>query len=732
MFFAAWWGLGCASSPSSTPPSVVLVTLDTTRADHLGAYGYERAYTPVLDALAAKGVRFEAAYTTVPLTTPAHASILTGLYPARHGIHTNGDATLPEEAETLAERLSDRGYRTAASVGAFVTTRMWNLDQGFDVYFDAVGRASGVRWSLERPANRVTDDLLGWLDAVPSAPFFMWAHYYDPHEPHHAREPWPAGVVDAYDAEIAEVDHAVGRLIEQARAVDENVLIVVVGDHGEALDGEHGEHTHGLYVFEPTARVPFIIAGPQPLGRVEDETVSVVDVVPTTLAWLGLPVPSGLDGVDLSAARNGPLPERAPVVVESRTAAMRFGWHPEVAVVDERDKLFATPSPRLYDLALDPRESHDRLKDGPDRARDRRVAELSVIADEVLSLPPIGAGEQVAGDAAVEAQLAALGYLSGHADTVSDVDAKDRGSVIAKLQQARVLDEEGRLGEARAAYESVLLQEPTIAEARLGLASVLRGLGRPDAALLVLSDALAVQPGSTVLRANRARIALSLGRVAEAEADARRILEQVPEDEGARRLLLEALAVTSPTRAFEQIATWRASGGDGTFLDAAQGQLELAAGNLDVAERLLISASRAPMPPPGAHLGLASIATARGDLALAGWHLSEEVARFPDDRTARRTFGDFLMAERDWEAAAAEYGRLVVQSGDDHDARRAWAQAVFNAGRPERAGEILKPALAVEDPQLVALHANILAATGQHDEALRVFARAQALSRRDR
>ncbi|MEO0604557.1 MAG: tetratricopeptide repeat protein, partial [Myxococcota bacterium] len=266
----------------------------------------------------------------------------------------------------------------------------------------------------------------------------------------------------------------------------------------------------------------------------------------------------------------------------------------------------------------------------------------------------------------------------------------------------------------------------------MGLSSVLRSLGEPEAALLVLTDALAIQPESTVLRSNRARLALSMGRLAEAEADARTLIEQVPEDETARRILLDALAASHPGRAFAQLAEWRVNGVDPVFLDAFQGLLELRAQRTDVAADLLQRAAASPLPPQGTHLGLASVATARGQIPLAGWHLSEEVARFPDDRTARRTLADYLMAQQEWDAAATHYRRLVGQAGADRDARRAWAQAALNAGRAGRAREILEPALASEDPHVLALQANVLAALGRMGEARTVFAKAEARIRRTR
>ncbi|MBX2802390.1 MAG: sulfatase-like hydrolase/transferase [Myxococcales bacterium] len=718
--------LGCGRV-EPPPPSLVLLTLDTTRADRLGAYGYMGAHTPNLDALALEGVRFESAYTVVPLTTPSHASMLTGLYPSRHGIRTNGDATLPEEARTLAEVLSIHGYQTVASVGAFVTTRMWNLDQGFDDYFDAVGQPGQRRWSLERPADEVVDDALGWLRTrQPDRPFFLWAHFYDPHEPYVVPPPWPDGVEGAYDAEIAFMDEQIGRLraaVQELR-LPGGVSWMVVGDHGEALLGEHGEVGHGLLLFEPTVRVPFLMRGPEPVHSplVEDEAVSVVDVMPTALGILGIEVPEGIDGADLSTALLDELPEREPVVMESLTPQRRFGWHPEIAVVDEGVKLMDTPSPRLFDLVADPGERDNRVDADP-----QTVARLRAVAQAVQSAAPVGSGDDVDG---VAAQLQALGYVVGDATgTDATVDVKDRLSVVADLAKARVRLESDP-ADGVAAFRAILEVAPGLGEARSGLAHALQAAGKPKEALAVLDEAVEQQPDAMITRLSRGQLLLALGRRDEAEADARHVLEHVPEDQGARQLLIEALTMAHPPVALEQLGTWREQDPDDAFVIGTTGLLLLAMGRDDEAEPLLRKAADADIPPAGVHRAMATVEELAGRSELVAWHLAQEVALYPSDLGALRALADHRMSGSDWSGAALAYEALVTRQPAAVDARRAWAQAVFNEGSWERAAEILAPAISSDDPHVLTLHANLLAKAGEQEQAEAVFARAQRLARK--
>ena len=379
----------------ATGPSLVIVTLDTTRADHMGAYGYEKAKTPVFDSLASQGVRFERAYATTPLTTPSHASMFTGLYPPRHGIRNNGDAILADSFQTLAETLQAQGYQTAASVSAFVTTRVWNLDQGFDVYFDQVHQAApGARWGQERPAGEVVDDLVKWLDEGrdPKGAFVLWAHFYDAHHPYKPPEGFTEGFDMPYDGEIAYVDSQLGRLKQKvdAAAGPEGANWIVLADHGEAFDKQHGEVTHGLFVFDPTMRVPFVLRPAQPLAApvvMKEPTVGGVDLTPTALGMLGLPVPEGLDGVDLwgwaaSGRSRSPSQGTAPSLAPPSKAAGRRLGHavaPSTRSRGVRRALETHPSPPVAPPALQatadsPARAGDPLADLPSDASTPSVA----------------------------------------------------------------------------------------------------------------------------------------------------------------------------------------------------------------------------------------------------------------------------------------------------------------------------------------------------------------------
>ncbi len=714
------------SVPLDTRPSLVLVTLDTTRADRIGAYGHPHAHTPNLDQLATEGVRFEHAYTTVPLTTPAHASMLSGMYPPSHGIRTNGDASLPTEALTVAEVLVAEGWRTGASVAAFVTTALWGLDQGFGTYLDDVRAPGSERWSEERRADAVVDDALAWLDDG-SGPFFLWVHLYDAHDPYAPPSPWRERFAERpYDGEIAFADEQIGRLrgaVEQAAGAG-GAAWVVVGDHGEALDEGHGEQRHGIFLYDDTARVPLIVVPATPLEspRVEGEVVSVVDVWPTAMSLLGLVPPAITDGVDLTPSLEGPLPTRAPVYIESETPRTRFGWHAEVAVVDEGWKLLDTPKVHLFDLSADPLESTNVA-----HQHAARVAALQSLSAEVRGRAAMGTGLAPMG---VDAQLQALGYITEQAGSDDPtVDIKDRQGVLRLLARASALAAANHPG-AEAIFRQLLEHEPGLGEARLGLVRLLERLGRTADAAAELERAVELSPESTTLRLNLGRVRLGQRDPAGALLQADTVLAQVPRERGARQLRARALADAGDLqRALAQVQTWGREAPDDSGWLLLQGEFLARLGRMADAEVQLRRAADAPVPAPGAHRALANgIAWTQPLTAID--LLLDEIALYPDDHLAHRQLGDLRMELSDWVGAVSAYSEAALRAPTAPHSRRAWAQALFNTGDVVRAAEVLAPLLPSEDPHVLTLHANILAANGDQAEAEETFARAKALWQR--
>lgn len=299
---------GCGSPAPPPAPDVLLITLDTTRADALGAYGASPSPTPRLDALAAEAVRFAEAQSVTPLTLPAHASIHTGLYPDRHGVRSNDGFRLGEAHDTLAERFTAAGYTTAGFVAAAVLDDAFGLAQGFAHYGDAREASSSPREVAARPGQAVADELATWLVRAGEAPVFAWAHFYDPHLPLDPPEPHASAWEDAYLAEVAAMDAAVGQVLDAFALLrgERPRIVLVVGDHGEGR-GDHGEPTHGLFVYRSTMHVPMLLAAPGlPPGEVE-APVSQVDIAPTLLALAALPAAEGVDGVDLGPLWRGEL-----------------------------------------------------------------------------------------------------------------------------------------------------------------------------------------------------------------------------------------------------------------------------------------------------------------------------------------------------------------------------------------------------------------------------------------
>ncbi|MEW6741128.1 MAG: sulfatase-like hydrolase/transferase [Planctomycetota bacterium] len=388
-------GISIACGPTRRP-SILLITVDTLRADHLGCAGYQRAQTPAIDRLARAGLYFERAVAPVPLTLPSHASILTGLAPPAHGLHDNGPHALPSEITTLAEILSARGYRTGAFVAGQPLAHGCGLERGFDVYdFPLPLAAAGSLLLAERPAEEVTDAALAWLERD-SSPFLLWVHYFDPHAPYTPPGDLAVTFADApYDGEIAAVDRAVERLVRRSAAVAVSGLVTALcADHGEGLN-DHDEPSHGFLVYESTVAVPLILAGhgiaPRPTP--DARPARLIDVLPTLLDAVGLPIPS-VQGVSLLRADPG------PAYVESIYTHLHFGWAQLTALRSGNVKLIEGGDVlELYDVASDPAEKSNLA-----REREQEAALLGAELAAWRSVRPPAPGPFTA--------PASVGYLS--------------------------------------------------------------------------------------------------------------------------------------------------------------------------------------------------------------------------------------------------------------------------------------------------------------------------------
>jgi arylsulfatase A-like enzyme/predicted Zn-dependent protease len=483
------------------PRNLLLVSLDTVRADRLGSYHYAQAQTPRLDALAASGLRFEHASTVAPLTLPAHSSLMTGTFPAWHGVRDNGGFYLDDDQLTLAEMLRERGFRTGGFVGAFVLDRRWGISQGFDRYFDDFDldkyENASMMDTIQRPGGEVVDHALEWLKADATQPFFAWVHLYDAHTPYEAPEPYrsrfPRTRDGAYDAEISSADAQVGRLVDALRDAGrlDDTLIVVVGDHGEML-GEHGEPTHGFFIYEGATRIPLVISGPGVPAAVISDQVRIVDVAPTALSLLGVPVPKPVQGADLMPLARG---QHLGLIAHSESWYPRYhyGWSELRAIQDGRFKLIRAPRPELYDLATDPREERDQAQ-----AAAARLDLFGRALDEFESKTARAGAPQGprAIDSETEERLAALGYVAGSVSLQRMAgpargDPKDKIGLYNLMKEAAALSSENRIDDAIATVRQALDQDPEIVEGYMLLGNFYKKLKRPEDAIAAYRDALA-------------------------------------------------------------------------------------------------------------------------------------------------------------------------------------------------------------------------------------------------
>ncbi|MFN7964130.1 MAG: sulfatase-like hydrolase/transferase [Acidobacteriota bacterium] len=483
-----WWafiGLLAAAPPAvaAPQPSLLLVTLDTTRVDRLGCYGANPSRTPQIDALAKRGVRFAQAQSPVPLTLPAHASLFTARTPREHGVLDNALDRLAPAEQTLAESLKRAGYVTLAAVGAAVLDRDTGIAQGFDRFDDRV-RVGSREWFdwRERSAVQVNAAALSLLEGVDS-PFFLWVHYYDPHHPYVPPEPFRSRWSGApYDGEIAAMDDALGSLLAalKQRGLDRSLIVAVAGDHGESL-GDHGEQQHGLFLYQSTQHVPLIVAGPGvPAARVVSPRVGLIDLAPTLLDLMKqAPLPAASGRSLLGLMRGSVTRWTSSYEMETIYPLHGFGWAPSTALVRGDDKWIAAPIPERYDLRRDPGETTNRSS-GNDAAR-AAVPDAYARWDALVASAPTTPTSDA--DRQRLEELAALGYASGGTrpkDLAALPDTKTQIATLNQIDRAREDLAAGRAEAAITRLEPLLARDPHNPFALLTLGRALLGAGRAN------------------------------------------------------------------------------------------------------------------------------------------------------------------------------------------------------------------------------------------------------------
>jgi choline-sulfatase len=661
----------CGRPRSARGYNLLLVTLDTVRADHLGAYGYREAETPALDHLAAEGVRFTNASSTVPLTLPAHATILSGLLPPHHGLHRNGVGRFPASAPTLAARLKAAGYRTGAFVGAFVLDRRFGLDRGFDRYDDEIDRdpeaVSG--FGAERPGPVVVDRALAWL-AEPGAadPFFLWVHLYDAHAPYEPPEPFRSRHPGhPYDGEIAALDAQVARLLEalRARSLTDHTVVAVVADHGEAL-GEHGEPTHGLLLYEGTLRVPCLLRAPRILApAIIAEPVSIADLAPTLAGLLETPFPDSAppQGRDLSTALlRRVAPPTADLYAESEYART-FGWSALSAVRRGGLKLIVAPRPEVYDLDRDPEERQNLAA---------QEAQRLSLADGLERLRRDAGPDATtqAMDAETRERLQSLGYVSAAGPAAASkvragADPKDRVESFRAFEAANAALLAGRLDEAASRLEPLVAADPHNPVFVGALAQAHRRRGDYVRALAAYRRAVADAPRDpgawydlavTLQEAGRGRESLrALDELARLEPER-------ADPANARGIALSGLGdAPGALAAFDKAAALdprdaRAQNNRANVLRAL--------GRLDEAERAYRAAAQLSPHYADPLNGLGTLAVQRDRPAEALPYFDAAVRLAPASREFQINRGIALEALGDLEGAAAAY-RSVVEAPRD-------------------------------------------------------------------
>jgi len=697
--------------------NVLLITLDTTRADHLGCYGYSAAQTPNLDVLARDAALFESCITPTAYTLPSHSSIMTGLYPPSHGVRINGEAALSDSNTTLAERLAAKGYRTGAFVGAFVLDGRWGLSQGFQNYDDHFKIGADQRLDLarvQRPGNEVVDVALKWLDQPSTQPFFAWVHLYDAHGPYEPPEPFRSRLKSPYDGEISFADSQVGRLLDWLKTRQKsNTIVIIVGDHGEGL-GSHGESEHGYYIYDYAVHVPLIVKIPGTAAIRVPAQVRTIDITPTVLDLVAGETPKELQGASLLPLLRGQNEPARYAYSESMATKLQYGWAALYGLRSNEFKFIQAPRSELYDLKNDPDENLNRL-DSVRRAALKLRDELARIRSESERRAP--KKEEANIDQETMRKLASLGYLGGGSSSAATddsglADPKDKLHLFDSVGFAAALISKSEYQKAVEVLQIVLRDDPNIPQAQLLLVSSYRNTGHTAEAKKILDQYLKRDPSNMPALIVMAEILEQEGRADDVLAICRQALAKDSRNARAYEVMADVYMGRNDHR--DALPLLRKVIEIQPKLTRSKNNLAAAlvgVGELGEAEHLLESITQQYPKFPLAHYHLGLLRERQGRLADARVAYETEVKNHPKSIAARFNLGNVLL--RLGNAAEAEEQMRVLIKEDPAGPRAYLLLARVLLEQPGRLHEVETLANAglqrAKEPDLKALGYFLLA-----------------------
>jgi len=617
----------------------ILVTVDTLRVDRIGCYGYKDVNTPTMDLFAKRGIKFEKCFAQTPLTLPSHTSLLTGTFPAFHGVRDNGGFLVPPELKTLAELFKENEYDTAAFVASYVLDSKWGLNQGFDFYFDRFDLSQYKSISLgnvQRRGDEVIDQALPWLEDHKSNPFFAWIHLYDPHTPYDPPSPYKEQYpTRPYDGEIAYTDSQLARLWQylQEENLIENTILIFTSDHGESL-GAHKENAHGFFIYQEAVHVPLIIVTPfeSLFGQSRSTVVSLVDIFTTMLEMANIPVPSQSQGKSLQPLLfKDKEDSEAFAYCETFYPRFHYGWSELTSVQDGRYKLIVAPRLELYDLEKDPKEGTNLLDVEPNEAR--RLKDLIDVFIEETEKNALKLDySQMDEDS--RQKLAALGYLG----TITDAslegkklgDPKDKITIFNQLSEARELGLRRKFDDAVRMVEKIITEDPDVIDAYFTLGNLYFKENKFEEALEYYFQVLSHQPDNTFTVNNIANSYILMDDLEEAEKFLLSIIDALPPDSQINLILGN---INNSQKEYDKALAYYKKCMEINPASAsaynAIGGIYVVQKNLDKAEEYLREAEKRNTKLMNLHYYLAQLAEERKDLTQAEIEYKKELENIP-------------------------------------------------------------------------------------------------------